>query len=136
MAPRRAGGRGRPAPTAGNNAAGAACRRRAGPAGCCARFSRWSRLFRPLRFCRRRADARGRDGLVRHGAAAATYAVEPPDGGLTIVTATAILLSLLSGGLIGIVLGLLGGGGAILAVPPLGALIGRTTLRERGGGDV
>src|SRR3546814_284152 len=124
MAPRRAGGRGRPAPTAGTDAAGAACRRRAGPAGRCTRFSRWSRLIRALRFCRRRADARGRDRLVRHGAAAATYAVEPADGGLTIVTATEILLALLSGGLIGIVLGLVGGGGSILAVPLLVYVVG------------
>lgn len=61
---------------------------------------------------------------MRHGAVAAAYAVEPADGGLTIVTATEILLALVSGGLIGIVLGLVGGGGSILAVPLLVYVVG------------
>src|SRR3546814_18696941 len=43
---------------------------------------------------------------------------------MTIVTATEILLALLSGGLIGIVLGLVGGGGSILAVPLLVYVVG------------
>ena len=42
--------------------------------------------------------------------------MEPADGCLTIMTATEILLALVSGGLIGVVLGLVGGGGSILAV--------------------
>jgi uncharacterized membrane protein YfcA len=50
--------------------------------------------------------------------------VEPADGGLMIVTATEILLALASGGLIGIVLGLVGGGGSILAVPLLVYVVG------------
>jgi len=50
--------------------------------------------------------------------------VEPAHGGLTIVTAAEILLALLSGGLIGIVLGLVGGGGSILAVPLLVYVVG------------
>src|SRR3546814_15444754 len=130
MAPRRAGGRGRPAPTAGTDAAGAACRRRAGPAGRCTRFSRWSRLIRALRFCRRRADARGRDRLVRHGAAAATYAVEPADGGPTIVTATDTLLALPLGGLISIGPGRVVGGGSSLPVPLLFCEVGVLPAHE------
>ncbi len=51
-------------------------------------------------------------------------AVEPAHGGLTIVTAAEILLALVSGGLIGIVLGLVGGGGSILAVPLLVYVVG------------
>lgn len=61
---------------------------------------------------------------MRHGAAAAAYAVEPANGGLTTVTAVEVLLALLSGGLIGIVLGLVGGGGSILAVPLLVYVVG------------
>lgn len=61
---------------------------------------------------------------MRHGAAAAVYAVEPPHDGLRTVTLTEILLALASGGLIGIVLGLVGGGGSILAVPLLVYVIG------------
>ncbi len=61
---------------------------------------------------------------MRYGAAAALYAVEPTYGGLTTVSAAEILLVLLSGGLIGIVLGLVGGGGSILAVPLLVYVVG------------
>jgi uncharacterized membrane protein YfcA len=53
---------------------------------------------------------------VRHGQAAARDALEPARGGLTIVES---VLALVSGGLIGLVLGLVGGGGSILAVPLL-----------------
>jgi LPXTG-motif cell wall-anchored protein len=50
--------------------------------------------------------------------------VEPADGSLTGVTAAGILLALVSGGVIGIVLGLVGGGGSILAVPLLVYIVG------------
>lgn len=50
--------------------------------------------------------------------------MEPAHGGLTIVTALEILLALMSGGLIGVVLGLVGGGGSILAVPLLVYVVG------------
>ena len=50
--------------------------------------------------------------------------MEPADGCLTIMTATEILLALVSGGLIGVVLGLVGGGGSILAVPLLVYVVG------------
>ncbi len=50
--------------------------------------------------------------------------MEPADGGLTTVTGTEILLALMAGGLIGIVLGLVGGGGSILAVPLLIYMVG------------
>lgn len=59
-----------------------------------------------------------------HGTFAALAAVEPAHGGLTIVTALEILLALASGGLIGMVLGLVGGGGSILAVPLLIYVVG------------
>ena len=61
---------------------------------------------------------------MRHGQAAAAYAVEPANGGLRIVAASEILLAMASGGLIGIVLGLIGGGGSILAVPLLVYVVG------------
>jgi hypothetical protein len=57
--------------------------------------------------------------MVRHGSSVAVYALEPPDGCLTAVIATGALLTLASGSLIGLVLGLVGGGGSILAVPLL-----------------
>lgn len=50
--------------------------------------------------------------------------MESAHGGLTNMTAAEILLALLSGGLIGIVLGLVGGGGSILAVPLLVYVVG------------
>lgn len=62
---------------------------------------------------------------MRHGANAALDAVEPAHYGLKVMPATEILLLLLSGGLIGLVLGLIGGGGSILAVPLLVYEIGR-----------
>lgn len=61
---------------------------------------------------------------MRHGSSVAVYALEPPDGCLTVVSAIAALLTLASGGLIGIVLGLVGGGGSILAVPLLVYVLG------------
>lgn len=61
---------------------------------------------------------------MRYGAAAAVRAMESADGGLTIMTSTEILLALVSGGLIGVVLGLVGGGGSILAVPLLVYVVG------------
>lgn len=50
--------------------------------------------------------------------------MEPANGGLTAMAVTEILLALISGGLIGIVLGLVGGGGSILAVPLLVYVVG------------
>lgn len=61
---------------------------------------------------------------MRHGDPAAAYALEPAHGGLTRVTTLDILLALASGGLIGLVLGLVGGGGSILAVPLLIYVVG------------
>lgn len=61
---------------------------------------------------------------MRYGAAAAVRAMESADGCLTIMTSTEILLALVSGGLIGVVLGLVGGGGSILAVPLLVYVVG------------
>lgn len=58
---------------------------------------------------------------MRHGQPAAADAVEPARGGLTIMQT---VLALLSGGLIGLVLGLVGGGGSILAVPLLVYVVG------------
>ena len=47
------------------------------------------------------------------------------------MTAIEILFAAASGGIVGIVLGLVGGGGSILAVPLLGYLVG-VTNRHRG----
>lgn len=58
---------------------------------------------------------------MRHGQPAAHHAVELAGGGLTIMQT---LLALASGGLIGLVLGLVGGGGSILAVPLLVYVVG------------
>jgi uncharacterized protein len=62
--------------------------------------------------------------MVRTRASVAANAVEPAHGGLTVVTAMHVLLALASGGLIGLVLGLVGGGGSILAVPLLIYVVG------------
>jgi uncharacterized membrane protein YfcA len=60
--------------------------------------------------------------MVRHGHVAAPDALEPAPGSLTVML-TAIA-AFASGGLIGLVLGLVGGGGSILAVPLLVYVVG------------
>lgn len=50
--------------------------------------------------------------------------MEPAYGGLTVMTVDQALLALASGGLIGLILGLVGGGGSILAVPLLVYVVG------------
>jgi uncharacterized protein len=58
---------------------------------------------------------------VRHGAAAGSDALEPRGGGEVMAT---VSLALAAGALIGLVLGLVGGGGSILAVPLLVYVVG------------
>jgi len=50
--------------------------------------------------------------------------VEPPRGGLIAMSTVEIVLVLTTGGIIGLVLGLVGGGGSILAVPMLVYVVG------------
>ncbi len=59
---------------------------------------------------------------MRNGAAVAGHAVEPAHGRLT--TVETVVATLASGALIGLVLGLVGGGGSILAVPLLVYVVG------------
>lgn len=62
--------------------------------------------------------------MVRHGQSVAPYAVEPARAGVTGMDPFTIAATLVSGGLIGLILGLVGGGGSILAVPLLVYVLG------------
>lgn len=64
---------------------------------------------------------------MRHGPDAGPRTVEPAGGALTGVDPQTILAALLAGALIGFVLGLVGGGGSILAVPLLVYGVGVTS---------
>lgn len=62
---------------------------------------------------------------MRYGQAAGHDAVEPPRGSsLTVMDPSTILAAIASGGVIGLVLGLVGGGGSIMAVPLLVYAVG------------
>ena len=61
---------------------------------------------------------------MRDGKPAARDAVEPQGHGLNAMSSVEVFLVLASGGVIGLVLGLVGGGGSILAVPLLVYVVG------------
>src|SRR5581483_9558048 len=142
LAQGRAAGGDRSQPAARIAAAGAD--RGGGTCSCrhAARRPRLAVVLHPAGVRRRGPDVCGRDGVLRHGAFADAGAVEPQHvrasrrlnfvlsfdrqqgGTAAILSTTPILLGAGSGSLVGFSLGLVGGGGSILAVPLLVYVVG------------
>lgn len=99
--------------------AGPNCRRQPGAAGRGARRIGRTWLLRIVRLCRRRSAVCRHHRLLRHGAISRFDALESAHASHRAMMLIHDLLAVASGGVVGFVLGLVGGGGSILAVPLL-----------------
>src|SRR6185312_878718 len=114
----------RPQPADRHHAPGADRRRLAGPDRHDPRHARSAGLLCDLGLRRRRIAGRWRHRILRHGAHPGADALEPPRCRRGEMNALHTLLAIGSGSVVGFTLGLVGGGGSIMAVPLLVYVVG------------
>ena len=111
-------------PTNRHYAAGADCRWQFGAAGRHPRYASCARFLCSIGIGGRGLDVCRHDRLLRYGPASSLHALEPAHVNCDAMTLLHDLLAVASGGAVGFVLGLVGGGGSILAVPLLVYVVG------------
>ena len=114
----------RPEPANRHYAPSADCRWQLGTVGHCPRCIGRARFLCFVRICWRGFDICRHHRLLRYGSVLSLHALEPAHVSSTAMTLLHELLAVASGSVVGFVLGLVGGGGSILAVPLLIYVVG------------